>query len=150
MIVGLHHVAVSVPDLDAALAFYVDTLGFTVAFDGDWDHKPQNDRVIGIDGTSARMAMLHAGAGHIELWEYRRPTPTTLASDYSPADHGIAHFCLQVTDIDAEYERLRHAGMTFHGPPVQLGRSAAIYGRDPFGNIVELYEIEDRVHSDVS
>ena len=32
------------------------------------------------------------------------------------------------------------AGMTFHAPPVQLGESAAIYGRDPFGNIVELYE----------
>ncbi len=59
----------------------------------------------------------------------------------SPADHGLAHFCLQVTDIEAEYERLRAAGMTFHAPPQQLGTSAAIYGRDPFGTIIELYEV---------
>jgi glyoxylase I family protein len=141
MIVGLHHVAVSVPDLDAALAFYVDTLGFTVDFGGEWDDKPQNDRVIGLDGTAAKVVMLRAGSAFVELWEYRRPQPAPRDPTYSPADHGIAHFCIQVTDIVSEHARLQAAGMTFHGPPVELGRGSAIYGRDPFGNIVELYEI---------
>ena len=29
------------------------------------------------------------------------------------------------------------------GEPVELGGSAAIYGKDPFGNIIEIYEIRD-------
>ena len=63
-----------------------------------------------------------------------------LNEQYSPADHGYAHIALQVSDIHEEYGRLIEAGMTFHEPPVELGGSLAIYGRDPFGNIVELYE----------
>ena len=33
--------------------------------------------------------------------------------------------------------------MEFAGPPVNFGGSSAIYGKDPFGNIIELYEIRD-------
>ena len=51
-------------------------------------------------------------------------------------------------DIDAEYERLRNNGMTFHGPPPtseELGSNhiRAIYARDPDGNIIELQEVLD-------
>jgi glyoxylase I family protein len=142
MIVGLHHVAVSVPDIEAATRFYCDVLGFRPAFTGGWDDKPVNDRVIGIDRTAAKVTMLRAANAYVELWEYRNPVPAPQDAAYSPADHGYAHIGLQVTDIHAEFDRLRDAGMTFHGPPVALGGgSAAIYGRDPWGNIIELYEI---------
>ena len=33
-IVGVNHVGIAVPDLDAALAYYTETLGFPEAFDG--------------------------------------------------------------------------------------------------------------------
>ena len=33
--------------------------------------------------------------------------------------------------------------MQFVGPPVEFGTSAAVYGRDPFGNVIEIYEIRD-------
>jgi glyoxylase I family protein len=141
VIVGLHHVAISVPDIEAATEFYCGVVGFERAFDGEWDDKPTNDRVIGIGGTAAKVRMLRGPNAYIELWEYRSPAPKPLDPLYSAADHGLAHICLQVTDIHAEHARLSRAGMTFHGPPVELGRSAAIYGRDPFGNIVELYQV---------
>ncbi len=141
MIVGLHHVAVSVPDIEAAARFYCDVLGFTPAFAGEWDHKPTNDRVIGVDGTAAKVQMLRCANAYVELWEYRSPTPSPQDPGYSPADHGYAHIGLQVTDIHAEHARLSAAGMTFHAPPVDLGASAAIYGRDPWGNIIELYQV---------
>lgn len=141
MIVGLHHVAVSVPDIEAAARFYCDVLGFTPAFAGEWDDKPTNDRVIGLDKTSAKVRMLRCANAYVELWEYRNPAPAPKDPGYSPADHGYAHIGLQVTDITAEYDRLRAAGMTFHAPPVDLGGSAAIYGRDPWGNIIELYQV---------
>jgi catechol 2,3-dioxygenase-like lactoylglutathione lyase family enzyme len=58
-------------------------------------------------------------------------------------DHGITHICLDVVDIDTEYERLRAAGMTFHCPPQGVGALRATYGRDPDGNVVELLEVKD-------
>ena len=142
MITGLHHVAISVPDLEKAVDFYHETLGFEKTFDSKWEgDRPKSDRVIGLSQTHAKVQMLNAGNAFIELWEYQQPSPLPQDDKYSPADHGIALIALQVTNIEEEYERLREAGMTFHAPPVDLGNSFAIYGRDPFGNIVELYEV---------
>lgn len=143
MIVGIHHVAISVPNLDQALAFYRDALGFEVVQDGDWDRNhPQADRVIGLKETSARIAMLKAPNAYLEIWQYRNPEPEDRRS--RPCDLGYPHFALQVTDIQAEYDRLGAAGMTFAADaPVNLGSTSAIYGKDPFGNIIELYEIRD-------
>jgi predicted enzyme related to lactoylglutathione lyase len=48
---------------------------------------------------------------------------------------------MDVTDMEAEYERLGQAGMRFHCPPMQISRSTKVtYGRDPDGNVIELYE----------
>ena len=77
----------------------------------------------------------------MELWEYSRPEPVDHRQ--RPCDYGYPHFCLQVDGIEAEYGRLSAAGMEFAGPPVNFGGSSAIYGKDPFGNIIELYEIRD-------
>ncbi|MCC5885091.1 MAG: VOC family protein [Gammaproteobacteria bacterium] len=143
MIVGIHHVAIVVPDLDRALAFYRDALGFAVVQEGDWDGDyAQADRVIGLKKTSARIAMLKAPNAYLEIWQYRHPEPEDRRS--RPCDLGYPHFALQVTDIEAEYHRLAEAGMTFAADaPVNLGTTSAIYGKDPFGNIIELYEIRD-------
>ena len=58
-------------------------------------------------------------------------------------DHGITHICLDVADIDAEYERLKSAGMMFRCPPQGMGGLRATDGRDPDGNVVELLELTD-------
>ena len=142
MITGIHHVAISVPDLDKAVEFYHGTLGFEKIFANSWNgDREEADQVIGLNRTSAKVQMLKAGNAYLALWEYIEPKPEEQQRDYSPADHGIAHIALQVTDINDEFERLQTSGMTFHQQPVDLGNSSAIYGRDPFGNIIELYEV---------
>ncbi len=145
MIVGIHHVAISVPDLEKAAEFYVGLLGFEEVQATSWDRNfPEGDAAIGLKDTAASMKMLKGGNAYIELWEYANPAPKEKPNDYPPSDHGIAHFALQVKDIDAEYERLSEGGMRFAGPPVHFeGNSAAIYGRDPFGNIIEIYEVPE-------
>lgn len=144
MIVGVHHVGLCVPELDQALQFYCGVLGMEdlwgYSIDGA-DHM--SDSVIGLQNVKARMRMIRAGANYIELWEYIHPTPKPLEPAYPPSNRGFTHIALQVTDIDEEYERLVKSGMSFVGPPVRLGPAAAVYGRDPYGNIVELYEIYD-------
>ena len=142
MIVGIHHVAVSVPDLAAGLAFYSGLLGFEAVERAEIDGRSRDvDRAIGLDGVEARMAMLRAPNAFIELWEYRQPAPVDRTA--RPCDLGYPHLALQVRDIEAEYERLLAGGMQFVGEPVDFGTASAIYGRDPFGNVVELYEIRD-------
>lgn len=141
MIVGIHHVAIGVSDFDKALKFYTEGLGFEVVQTSEFDGVEDVDRAIGLKDAKARMAMLKAPNAHIELWQYENPEPKDLRS--RPCDYGYPHFALQVDDIEAEYERLKGHGMEFVGEVVHFGdTSSAIYGRDPCGNIIEIYEIK--------
>ena len=148
MIRGVHHVAISTPDLDRLEAFYVDVVGFKRVMASSWNDRPIIDRIIGLRGSAARQVMLQAGNAYLELLEYQSPQGKPGDPQRPPSDHGYTHFCLDVTDIDAEYARLSAAGMTFHAAPptteeLGSGHLRAIYGRDPDGNIVELQEVLD-------
>ena len=142
MIVGIHHIALGVPDFERGLAFYRDTLGFTVVQESNFARdNPLADRAIGLRGVGAKMAMLKAPNAYLELWQYSNPEPDDRRQ--RQCDFGYAHFALQVDGLEAEYNRLSAAGMEFVGPPVDFGVVSAIYGKDPFGNFIELYEIRD-------
>ena len=142
MIVGIHHVAIGVPDFAQGLEFYRDVLGFeqveATQFSGP---NPLVEAAIGLTEPSAQMAMLKAGNAYIELWQYAQPTPQE--HTLRPCDFGYPHFALEVKDIESEHARLVAAGMEFVGAPVNFGESSAVYGQDPFGNIIEIYEIRD-------
>ena len=144
MIRGVHHTSISTPDLDKALAFYRDILGLEVAFEFGW---PQGleiaDQITGLKDSSAKAVMLRAGNAFIELFEYTTPQPAAGDPQRPVCDHGFTHLCLDVKDVDAEYERLKAAGMTFHCPPQDIGSGIrTTYGRDPFGNVLELQEVQ--------
>jgi catechol 2,3-dioxygenase-like lactoylglutathione lyase family enzyme len=145
MIRGIHHTAISTRDLDRALKFYRDLLGFEVAMEFDWPKGTEfADSITGLKDSAARAAMLKAGNAMIEIFEYSSPDPKEGDPGRPVCDHGITHICVDVVDIDAEYERLKEAGMTFHCPPKDLGIAKATYGRDPDGNVVELQEVLDQ------
>jgi catechol 2,3-dioxygenase-like lactoylglutathione lyase family enzyme len=145
MIRGLHHVAVSTPDIDRITRFYVDVLGFEkIDWPGGWERgNPVIDRIVGLEDSSARQVMLRAGNLFIEVFQYLTPEPRPGDPNRPVADHGYTHFCLDVTDLEAEYVRLTAAGMRFHCPPVfdREQGIAATYGRDPDGNVIEIQEI---------
>ncbi|MGW8320544.1 MAG: VOC family protein [Thermodesulfobacteriota bacterium] len=145
MIRGVHHTAISTGDLDRALKFYRDLLGFEVAMEFEWPKGTEvADSITGLKGSAARSAMLKAGNTMIEIFEYSSPAPNEGDPGRPVCDHGITHICVDVVDIDVEYERLKAAGMTFHCPPQDLGIAKATYGRDPDGNVVELQEVLDQ------
>jgi catechol 2,3-dioxygenase-like lactoylglutathione lyase family enzyme len=148
MFVGIHHTALSTPDVERAVAFYRDLFGFAVAFDFRWDESNLAfQRTHAAPETKGRVVMLERGASRLEVFEYAKPAPRAAPGPRANVDHGICHFCFEVKDIDAEYERLRGAGMSFLSPPVPQAYVKCCYGRDPDGNLIELIEYFDEQES---
>lgn len=144
MIRGIHHVAISTGDAERMLRFYRDLLGFEVLSDTTWPRgTPVLDELVGLTDSSARSIMMRKGNACFELFQYHSPTPHPGDPRRPVCDHGITHFCIDVTDLSAEYERLRAAGMVFHCPPIDFGPVRNTYGRDPDGNVIELQEVVD-------
>ncbi|MBP1686650.1 MAG: hypothetical protein H6Q33_2793 [Deltaproteobacteria bacterium] len=141
MIRRIDHVAISTADAERMLQFYRDVLGFEVVSDTSWPRGTQVlDDLVGLKDSAARSIMLRKGDTRFELFQYESPPPRPVDPRRPVCDHGITHFCLEVADIYGEYERLRAAGMTFHCAPKDFGVVRSTYGRDPDGNVIELYE----------
>lgn len=136
---GIH-----VHDLDRMMKFYKDAFGFElVGEEFGWRDSEFIDRIVDVPGSAARGAMLRAGTCYMELFQYSAPAPT-VTSPLHPYDKGYTHFCVDVTDIEQEFERLKALGMTFGQPaPIDVGHVKSIYGRDPEGNLIEIQQTAD-------
>jgi catechol 2,3-dioxygenase-like lactoylglutathione lyase family enzyme len=147
MIQCINHTGVSTPDLDRAIHFYCDLLGFEliqrfVVEKG----RPGIDEMLTLEEASFEVALLRMGHAMIELFEFASPTPKRAVARRPVNDHGLTHLCLQVDDVKAEYERLSAAGMEFHREPQFREGIAYVYGRDPDGNAIELIEFDSTDH----
>lgn len=143
MIRGIHHVGVHVRDLDRMVKFYQEAFGFERADDEfSWRDTALIDQLIDVPGSAARGVMLRAGTCYLELFQFSAPDPVS-TRPLRPFDKGYTHFCVDVTDIEKEFERLRALGMTFgHSAPLDVGHVKSIYGRDPEGNVIEIQQTE--------
>ena len=139
MIRGIHHPSITSQDLDRLVNFYCNVIGFTEVSRFGWEGSELIDKVVGLENSATRGAMLQVGNCYLEIFEYRSPKPRN-QERLRPCDRGYTHICLDVVDIHWEYERLMAAGMRFNQAPVDFGDLWAAYGRDPDGNIVEIQE----------
>ena len=149
MILGANHIAISVPNLDKALAFYRDLLGLKQVGAFNWDQDSPEakgaEMILGVKGTAADAVHLAAENLLIELFEFKAGDPAPQNRNRPVIDHGFTHLCFAVKDLDGEYARLKAAGMTFHSPPTPVAEGIrTVYGRDPFGNVVEFEEVAGR------
>lgn len=143
MIRGIHHVAIHVHDMDKMIQFYKAAFGFEVVGEPfEWEDDDFIDRIVDVPKSAARGAMLRAGTCYLEMFQYKAPKPNVTKA-LQPFDKGYTHFCVDCTDIDTEFERLRALGMTFGQPaPIDVGHVKTIYGRDPEGNVIELQQTQ--------
>ena len=141
MIKGFHHPAISTPDLQRCIHFYTEVIGGQVAWTFGWPAgTPEADDVTGLQGSAADAAMLKIGDTFLEVFQFASPEQSLRSEERPVNKHGITHICLEVQDIQSEYERLKAAGMPFNCPPQAQDGSSMVYGRDPDGNVVELIE----------
>ena len=139
---GIHHTAMSVPNLDEAIEFYVNKVGMELVAPFDFDDNPELDQVLDLKHAAARSCMLRAGNLHLEIWEYSNPAAEPQDPKRPVCDHGYTHMCFDVDleEQESVYKQLEEAGMEWNcdltGGPEWGVRIA--YGRDPFGNVWEL------------
>lgn len=142
---GIHHLAISVPDLGKARDFYCGVLGLEVAEEFDFGPDEESERVTRVKGAAADVLMLRAGNTHLEIFEYKNDGVRDQAPDRPVCDHGFTHFALEVDgDIQGVYEELKNAGVEWHSPvvgDVDEDGYAVTYGRDPFGNVIEIQKL---------
>ncbi|HEY7255938.1 MAG TPA: VOC family protein [Solirubrobacterales bacterium] len=137
----MDHVGIVVDDLAAATEFFV-ALGLEpqgeAQVDGRWV-----DRVVGLEGVRAEIAMLQTPDGHgrVELAKFHAP-PTPNGDPRAPANTpGIRHLTFAVDDIDAAVAGLRARGAELVGELVRYEDIYRLcYVRGPEGIIVELAE----------
>ena len=120
--VGIGHVHLKVADLERALAFYRDTLGFELT-----------------QRYGSQAAFLSAGGYHhhigLNTWESSGGSPP------SSGTTGLYHLAILYptrTELADALRRLVEAGIPLEGAS-DHGVSEALYLRDPDGNGVELY-----------
>ncbi|MBV8818256.1 MAG: VOC family protein [Acidobacteriaceae bacterium] len=137
----MEHVGIVVDDLAAATEFFVE-LGLVLqgqaTVEGGWV-----DRVVGLEGVRADIAMMQTPDGHgrLELTKFHSPAMQG-ETRYAPANTpGIRHIAFAVEDIEEMVARLRARGAELVG---ELENYKQIYRlcylRGPEGIIVELAE----------
>ena len=137
----MDHASIVVDDLAAATAFFVE-LGLELQgeapVEGDWV-----DRVVGLDGVRAQIAMMQTPDGHgrIELVKFHAP-PGQGGDGHAPANTpGLRHLAFEVIDLDAVVAGLRARGAELVGELERYEDSYRLcYVRGPEGVIVELAE----------
>jgi methylmalonyl-CoA/ethylmalonyl-CoA epimerase len=134
MIGRLNHVAIAVPDLEAAMAKYRDGLGAKVS-------KPQvlpehGVTVVFVELDNAKVELLHPLGEDSPIAGFLEKNPSG----------GMHHMCFEVSDIRAAAEKLSQSGARVlgdgepkigaHGLPVLF-----LHPKDFDGTLIELEEI---------
>ena len=119
----LLHVSLWVADLERALAFYRDGLGFAVA--REYVRRGDEDNVYLDDGTGRELQLKHV------------PGRAVAASR-----EGFDHLAVEVADVETAVERLEALGGSLRrGPNVASGDDFRYaFVEDPDGHRVELVE----------
>ena len=137
----MDHIGIVVDDLAGAIAFFVE-LGLEIEgetpVEGRWV-----DRVTGLDGVRADIALMQTPDGHGKLELAKFHAPSAQGGDPgAPANTlGIRHLLFAVQGIDEVVDRLRAHGAELVGSVEQYeNRYRLCYIRGPEGIIIELAE----------
>lgn len=144
---GIDHVGITVPDIKAATAFFVDVLGCEAAmsfgpFSDDKGTFMQDALHVDPRAVIEQITQLRCGNGsNIELFQYKAPDQEKV--EIRNSDIGGHHIAFYVDDIAAAAARLKEAKVeTFLGPiPIEEGPAAGqsiLYFLTPWGTQMEL------------
>jgi len=124
----LHAVTVVVPDYDAGLAFYVDTLGFELIRDIDL-------------GNGKRWVLVSpGGASHLLL--AKAADDSQMAAIGNQTGGRVAFF-LHSDNFEHDYQRMVKAGVQFLEHPRTESYGRVVVWADPWGNKWDLLQLRN-------
>jgi catechol 2,3-dioxygenase-like lactoylglutathione lyase family enzyme len=139
MIPGVHHPALAVPDIQKALDFYCGVLGFQQVMSAELPSGVATiNTAFGVPDAGCKVRMIKKGNSCIELFEFNAGQPGDPVRPVTLG--GITHFALASDDIANDYDLLAANGVSFNAPLFGAAPSRFAYGRDSFGNVIELLE----------
>lgn len=142
MISAIRHTGLVVADLERALHFWCDVLGFKVVKQMD-ESGPHIDAMMGLRDVRVTTAKLAAPDGNlIELLRFHSH-PDQPQWDGTPHSTGFTHIALTVDDLDQLVSKLTLEGVSFPAPPQRSpdGNVKVIYAQGPEGVLLELVEV---------
>ena len=112
-----------VADVDRAVAFYVEHLGFELVeqMGPAFAQVRRGDLTLWLSGPASSAA---------------RPMP----DGRQPVAGGWNRFVLEVDDLTSRVEAMRRAGVTFRNAIVSGPGGKQVLAEDPDGNVIELFE----------
>lgn len=150
------HIGITVPDLDAAVKFYSEILGFYVIMPPTAIVEEHDTAIgqmcidcFGKDWNSFRIAHLSTGDRiGFELFEFKDTANKPMI--YDPKRTGLFHFAIQDPDIEGLVAKIVAAGgkqrmpIRSYYPGEKPFRMC--YVEDPFGIVFELYTHSYEMH----
>ncbi len=147
---AIAHIGITVTDLDRAVEWYRDVLGFEpIAAPVEVSVDDGHGGAVAADVFGPRLRRMRiahlAGANGValELFEFLEPRSEPRADNFEYWKTGPFHICLLAPDIEQLAERIAATGgarrtsriwAMFPGEPY-----LTCYCEDPFGNVLELF-----------
>lgn len=142
MINQIRHTGLVVADLELALHFWVDLLGFSVDKKID-ESGPHIDAMMGLKNVEVTTVKMSAPQGGVLELLHFKSHPQKKFSSVEPYTTGFTHIALTVKNIDECYKALSRHGVEFPALP-QLSPDGAvkvIYCKGPERILLELVEV---------
>ena len=136
---AIDHVGIAVRDLDAAITFYRDTYGMTLA------HEEVNEE----QGVREAMMAVGGSGSHIQLLAPLSPE-STIARFLDRSGPGVQQVAYRVEDVEAVSQVLRERGLRLLYDEPRRGTSNSrvnfIHPKDAGGILVELVQPAHETH----
>ena len=138
----IRHTGLVVADLEAALYFWMDLLGFTMVRQME-EFGPHIDAMMGLKDVRLTTSKLSAPEGGMIELLYFHSHPDRPTWSGTPYSTGFTHIAITVENIDNLCETLIKHGVIFFAPPQRSvdGKVKVTYCRGPEGVLLELVEL---------
>lgn len=143
---SLAHVAVSVPDIEAAIDWYQSMLGWTVIMDPKLVKSNEGyggKRAANLLGEFHEMKVAHLTTGNQIAVEFFEFSATQDSGQPESLHSGFFHICVVDPDVEELAERIDSNGGDHHTEIWRIEeddeRRLLTYCKDPYDNIIEIY-----------
>jgi catechol 2,3-dioxygenase-like lactoylglutathione lyase family enzyme len=143
---GLHHIGLTVRDIEASIQFYRDTLGFEMIGRRPRvtaDYISKQTGYCDVEMSVASFKPTPDSIQSLEVVQYL--TQNGEPSDQSTNRPGNSHICFLVDDFMSCYEELKSKGVRFKSDPVHITAGPnegglVVYFLDPDGHPLEMFQ----------